>query len=159
MNKLIGFIKRILTEYREQIAYLFFGVLTTLISWGVSSALYYFVFGEGYTVLSNVISEAIAITFAYVTNKLFVFRSKTENFKSLLREIVLFYALRVGATVLNVLAMYLLVDLWNCEFWICKIGVNVVVIIVNYLFSKFIIFSRKGKEQTQKSEEIGDEND
>lgn len=158
MNKLIGFIKRMLTEYREQIAYLFFGVLTTLISWGVSSALYYFVFGGDYTVVSNVISEAIAITFAYVTNKLFVFRSKTENFKNLLLEIVLFYALRIGATVLNVVAMYLLVDVWKLEFWICKIGVNVVVIIVNYLFSKFIVFSRKDKAKEQKSEDEGNEN-
>jgi len=137
---MIAFIKKIFKKYREQIAYLFFGGLTTLVSWGVSSALYYFVFGEGHSVISNVISEAVAITFAYVTNKLFVFNSVTPDFGSFIKEVAKFYAFRIASTLFNVGAMYLLVDLWNCEFWVCKIAVNVVVILLNYLFSKLFVF-------------------
>ena len=85
---MIAFIKKIFTKYREQITYLFFGGLTTLVSWGVSSLLFYVVFGKNndYNVLSNVISEFVAITFAYVTNKLFVFCSKTPDFKRFIKE-------------------------------------------------------------------------
>ena len=77
---------QLLKKYREQIAYLFFGGLTTLISWGLYTTLYYFVYDKTNNLLCNVISEVVAITFAYVTNKLFVFRSKTSNFKSFIKE-------------------------------------------------------------------------
>ena len=53
-----------LTKYREQIAYLFFGGCTTLISWGVATVLFYYILGESYNLLSNIIAEVIAITFA-----------------------------------------------------------------------------------------------
>ena len=136
LDKIISLLKK----YREQIAYLFFGGLTTLISWGLSSWLFYFVFNEGQNLLSNVISEAVAITFAYVTNKLFVFNSKTPDFSSFIKEMLSFYALRILATLFNLGAMYLFVDVWGAEFWVCKIAVNVIIIVINYLFSKLFIF-------------------
>lgn len=144
---MIDFIKKLLVKYREQIAYLFFGVLTTLVSWGSSSALYYFAFGKTNTALCNVLSEIIAVTFAYVTNKLFVFCSKTANFKEFLKEILLFYALRAFSSVINVGAMTLFVDVCKLEFWVCKIAVNAVVIILNYFFSKLFVFKDKNKKE------------
>lgn len=152
---MIDFIKRILTKYREQIAYLFFGGLTTLISWGTYTVIYYWLFGETLNVLSNVIAEVIAITFAYVTNKLFVFRSKTNTKGEFFRELISFFALRAISFFLNLGAMWLLVDYLLFEAWICKIIVNVVVIILNYLFSKLFIFN-KGKSN-QSVEDEGDE--
>lgn len=139
---MIEFIKRMLKKYREQIAYLFFGGLTTLVSIAVSSLFYYIIFDKSHNVLSNVISEFVAITFAYVTNKLFVFCSKTPDFKSFIKEILSFYLFRVASTLLNIGAMYLLVDIWNFEFLVCKIIVTVVVIILNYIFSKLFIFKK-----------------
>lgn len=141
---MIDFIKKLLVKYREQIAYLFFGVLTTLVSWGVSNVLYYFVFG---TIVSDVLSELAAVTFAYITNKLFVFCSKTANFKEFLKEILLFYALRAFSSVLNIGAMYILVKKLGLEHWVCKIAVNVVVIILNYFFSKLFVFKDKNKKE------------
>lgn len=138
-------IKELLKKYREQIAYLFFGGLTTLISWGVSVVLFYFAFSQSHTTLSNIISEAVAITFAYVTNKLFVFCSKTPNFKAFFKEICSFYGLRILSTFVNLGAMYLFVDILHCEFWVCKIIINVVVIVLNYFFSKLFIF-KKGEK-------------
>ncbi len=149
INKIIELLKK----YREQISYLFFGCLTTLISWGVSTVLYYFVFGESGNLLSNIISEAIAITFAYVTNKLFVFNSKTPDFASFMRELLSFFGLRVISTFLNLGAMYLLVDVWKAEFWICKIAVNVIIIVVNYVFSKLLIFNKSKNVKTEDKDE------
>ena len=71
LEKLLNLFKK----YREQIAYLFFGGLTTLVSIGSFSLFYYFILKSN-NLASNVISEIIAITFAYVTNKLFVFNLK-----------------------------------------------------------------------------------
>lgn len=140
INKII----EILKAYREQISYLFFGVLTTLISWGLYSGLYYFIFSESYNVLCNVISEVVAITFAYVTNKIFVFQSKTNTFSAFILELLSFYGMRILSTFVNLGAMYLLVDLLSFEAWICKIAVNFVIVILNYLFSKLIIFRKVG---------------
>ena len=139
---MIQFIKRMLTKYREQISYLFFGGLTTLISWGLYTLLYYVLFNQSLNVLSNIITETVAITFAYVTNKLFVFRSKTQEKKDFIKEILSFFALRAVSFFLNLGAMWLLVDVLFFEAWICKIVVNVIVIILNYLFSKLFIFNK-----------------
>lgn len=138
INKILDLLKK----YREQVAYLFFGGLTTLISWGLFSSLFYFVFGETRNLLCNVISEAVAITFAYVTNKIFVFQSKTNTFSAFILELLSFYGMRILSTFVNLGAMYLLVDLLSFEAWICKIAVNFVIIILNYLFSKLFIFKK-----------------
>ena len=144
---MVQFIKKMLTKYREQIAYLFFGGLTTLISWGLYTLLYYVLFNQSLNVLSNVITEIVAITFAYVTNKLFVFRSKTQEKRDFLKEILSFFALRAVSFFVNLGAMWLLVDVLFFEAWICKIVVNVVVIILNYLFSKLFIFNKANPNQ------------
>ena len=144
---MIQFIKKMLTKYREQIAYLFFGGLTTLISWGLYTLLYYVLFNQSLNVLSNIITEIVAITFAYVTNKLFVFRSKTQEKRDFLKEILSFFALRAVSFFVNLGAMWLLVDVLFFEAWICKIVVNVVVIILNYLFSKLFIFNKANPNQ------------
>lgn len=144
---MVQFIKKMLTKYREQIAYLFFGGLTTLISWGLYTLLYYVLFNQSLNVLSNIITEIVAITFAYVTNKLFVFRSKTQEKKDFLKEILSFFALRAVSFFVNLGAMWLLVDVLFFEAWICKIVVNVIVIILNYLFSKLFIFNKANPNQ------------
>lgn len=139
----------LLKKYREQIAYLFFGGLTTLISWGLYSSLFYFVFGETRNILCNVISEAVAITFAYVTNKLFVFQSKTNNFSAFIKELLSFYGMRILSTFVNLGAMYLLVDCLSLEAWACKIAVNFIIIVLNYLFSKLFIFKKNGANDAE----------
>lgn len=146
---MIDFIKRMFKKYREQITYLIFGGLTTLVSIAVSSLFYYVIFDKSHNILSNVISEFIAITFAYVTNKLFVFCSKTPNFKSFIKEMLSFYLFRVASTLLNIGAMYLLVDIWHLEFIVCKIIVTVVVIVLNYIFSKLFIFKKSSAQNAK----------
>ena len=135
VDKLINVFKK----YREQITYLFFGGLTTLVSIGSYSLLYYIVL-KGNNLISNLISEFLAITFAYVTNKLFVFNSKTNTAKGFIAELLSFFGLRIISAFVNVGAMYLLVDILNGTAWLWKIVVNVVIIILNYIFSKLFVF-------------------
>ncbi len=150
MNKILELLKK----YREQIYYLFFGGLTTLISWGLYTGLFYFVFGETHNLLCNVISEAVAITFAYITNKLFVFQSKTPTFSAFIQELLSFYGMRILSSLINLGAMYLLVDVLTFEAWICKIAVNFIIIVLNYLFSKLFIFKKgEGNDATGTNQE------
>ena len=128
-------------KYREQIAYLFFGGLTTLVRIGSFSLLYYYILTSN-NLASNVISEIVAITFAYVTNKLFVFNSKTATTKAFLVEIISFYGVRAIASLLNVGAMFLLVDLLKFNALACKVIVTVIIIVLNYIFSKLFVFKK-----------------
>ncbi|MBR3864406.1 MAG: GtrA family protein [Clostridia bacterium] len=137
---------QILKKYREQISYLFFGGLTTLVSIG-SFSLFYYLILNGNNLVSNLISETIAITFAYVTNKLFVFNSKTNTAKSFLMELISFFALRIVSSFVNIGAMYLLVDILHGTAWLWKIIVNVVIIILNYIFSKLFVFKKGENNQ------------
>lgn len=141
----------IFKKYREQITYLFFGGLTTLVSWGTYTLLFYFVL-TGQNVLSNVISEAVAITFAYITNKIFVFRAKSNTLASFLIEMLTFYGLRIAVSFLNVGAMYLFVDILKGQGWLWKIIVNVVIIIINYVFSKLLVFKKGSERNNQECE-------
>ena len=146
LEKLLNLFKK----YREQIAYLFFGGLTTLVSIGSFSLFYYFILKSN-NLASNVISEIIAITFAYVTNKLFVFNSKTSDFKSFLIEIISFYGVRTIASLLNVGAMYLLVDVLLFNALVCKIIVTVIIIVLNYVFSKLFVFKKANQSQVDEA--------
>ena len=137
---------QILKKYREQISYLFFGGLTTLVSIG-SFSLFYYLIIKGNNLVSNLLSETIAITFAYLTNKLFVFNSKTATAKSFLMELISFFALRIVSSFVNVGLMYLFVDILHGMAIVWKIIVNVVIIILNYLFSKLFVFKKGASAQ------------
>ena len=121
-----------------------------MVSIGSFSLFYYFILKSN-NLASNVISEIIAITFAYVTNKLFVFNSKTSDFKSFLIEIISFYGVRTIASLLNVGAMYLLVDVLLFNALVCKIIVTVIIIVLNYVFSKLFVFKKANQSQVDEA--------
>ena len=89
---------------------------------------------------ANVISWIIAVTFAYFTNRSFVFKQKN---KANLKEATSFYASRVSTLLVDMLLMYILVTRLHFDDKIIKIIVQVIVIILNYIFSKFIVFKKK----------------
>lgn len=122
---------------REIFLYVFFGALTTIINILAYSFLYY-----GFTVsntLSTIISWALSVIFAYVTNRIWVFESKN---KSTLREAVEFFLARISTGLLDLLVMYIGVELLSFEGGILKIISNVMVIILNYLLSKLFVFKK-----------------
>ena len=123
---------------REVIAYLVFGVLTTLVNIVAYWLMYYQLNLSNTT--SNVISWFLSVTFAYVTNKIWVFESKNKN---IISEIVSFFGCRALTGVLEVAIMYLFVDMMMLEGGIVKIASNGIVILLNYVFSKCVIFRKE----------------
>ena len=137
----MGKIKDLFIKYKSFIMYAVFGVCTTLVNWGTYYLCYSFF--RIPNVPSTIIAWVLAVAFAYITNKLWVFDSKSFKVKRLIHEIWTFTAARLVTGALDVGIMYLTVDVigWNATLW--KLLSNIVVIIINYILSKMIVFRKK----------------
>lgn len=131
---------RLYKKYREIINYLFFGVLTTLISVGS-----YYVLGLLWDltnnilfILANVTSWILAVIFAYITNKKYVFQSDSKK----IFEFFKFVFSRVFTLLMEVVGMYLLVKVIKIDNMIAKIMMQFLVIVSNYIISKVLVFKR-----------------
>jgi putative flippase GtrA len=128
---------------KQIILYLFFGVCTTLINTVCYGVLY-----EGFeipNVISTLLSNVVAVLFSFVTNKLLVFESKTTGGDETLWEMIAFFGWRFAAGVLEVIIMYVAVDVLQQHSIIWKLIANVVVIVINYVTSKWLVFKDKRK--------------
>lgn len=125
-------------KYKSVFFYAVFGVLTTVIN-VVAYTLCFQIAGIP-NVPSNIIAWAAAVAFAFVTNKLWVFNSKSMEIGVLLSELWKFVSCRLTTGVLDVVIMFVGVDLLSGPPTFIKIGSNVLVIVLNYVFSKLIIF-------------------
>lgn len=127
---------------KEIINYLIFGVLTTVVSFVV-----YFIFAKVFKideVISNVISWFFSVLFAFVTNKLYVFESKETGKKTLLKEIISFYLARLFTGVVCDLGIFaLMVKTFKINDVLSKLVTQVIVIVLNYVLSKLIVFRKK----------------
>ena len=135
-------------KYEEIILYLIAGFLTTVVSI-VSYALFVFLFNPFLEkmlaiTVSNVVSWVIAVTFAFFVNKIFVFKSKAKG-KELVNEAVEFVKYRVVSLIIDIGCMWLFVSLFKMNDILAKIIDQVIIVIVNYIFSKFIIFTDSKK--------------
>lgn len=136
-------IKELYKKYEEVITYLITGVLTTIISLIVYYICVYTIFNPENAFLlqcANIISWVISVTFAYVTNRIFVFKSKEKN---ILKEGTKFYCARISTLVLDMVFMWLTVTIFGWNDKLMKIIDNIVVIIINYIISKFLVFIKK----------------
>lgn len=129
---------------REGIAYLIFGVLTTVIDYVISNLLYYI--GKMDPVPAQTIAWVAAVLFAFVTNKWWVFESRTLAPAKVWKEFVSFVLCRVATFLFNLAALFVMVDLMKMEFFICKLLISVVVVVLNYVFSKILIFAGDKKK-------------
>ncbi len=136
-------LRALLRKYRELIAYVIVGGLTTL----VSMALYYgltWTFLDGNDPLqlqiANVISWVGAVAFAYVTNRVFVFRSRNT---AIFREMLSFVSSRVLTLLLDMGCMWLLVTAIGIDHRIAKLVSMVLVTVGNYIISKLLVFKKK----------------
>ena len=132
-------------KHQEGMRYLIFGVLSTVVNI-VSYALLYYLFHISNAV-SNILAWIIAATFAYITNKLYVFDSKVNNKKELLKEIVYFYGCRLFTLAIDEGIMILAVDRFKWNGILMKIVANIIVIILNFIFSKILIFRKQEKTE------------
>lgn len=152
---MINKIKKLIIKYRELITYVIFGVLTTVVSL-VSFKIFDSILGEKMYLLSNILSWIFAVGFAYVTNKLWVFESKSWKAKTVIKELSGFIGARLFSLGVEELGLWLLIDILNMgtiHFGILSFDINgnmiaklimqIVVVILNYVFSKLVIFKKK----------------
>lgn len=125
-------------KYENVISYLFFGVLTTLINYLVYFPLFNWLGVSA--VISNVVAWAVAVCFAFLTNKPFVFKSHDWSAKTVVDEAAKFIGCRIGSGIFETFGIWLLVDVlfWNGNW--TKIIVSIVVVVLNYISSKWLVF-------------------
>ena len=133
-------IAELLKSKKDIILYLFFGVLTTIVNY-----LIYFPclnFLKLPAAASNLIAWAAAVIFAFLTNKPFVFQSNDWSVNTVLPELVKFTGTRVASGLLETGILFLTVDLllWNGNIW--KIITSVLVMVLNYIGSKLLVFKK-----------------
>jgi putative flippase GtrA len=128
----------------ETFLYLFFGGCTTLVNI-LCYSLFTKIIGINY-LISNVIAWIIAVSFAYITNKLFVFNSKTNEVSSILIEILSFFTFRLLTGIMDMGIMWVSIDILHFNDLVMKVISNIIVIIMNYIFSKLFIFKKNKKD-------------
>jgi len=134
-------IKALIVQYWEVLSYLIFGVLTTVVNYCVYLPVYN-ILGLSASV-SNVIAWVVAVAFAYLTNKPFVFRSHDWSAKTVIPELTKFVGCRVASGAAETLILLVSVDIlhWNGNIW--KLVTSVLVVVLNYIASKLVVFKKK----------------
>lgn len=139
----------------EVVRYIIFGLLTTAVNFIV-----YFtvtaVFGDHTYLAANVAAWVVAVAFAYVTNKLFVFDSKSWDKSVVVRELGAFVSARVFSLLVEEAGLYVMIGIWRFDRFVIELAVmqigggtivklfmQFVVIVMNYVFSKLVIFRKK----------------
>lgn len=133
-------------QHREIVHYLIVGVLTTVVSLGVYYGLVLTVLDPGNPLLlqlANILSWIAAVTFAYVMSRKFVFESHSTKIRE---EAARFYMSRVGTLLLDMLIMFVTVTLLGMNDKLAKLLVQVIVTVLNYIFSKFLVFGKAKDE-------------
>ena len=124
----------------EMLLYILFGILTTavnILSFGLLRDVL-----QWQLLTANTLAWVLSVAFAFLTNKVFVFRSKSFAAKLVLRELVSFVGARLFSLAVDTAGMWLLVDVLTWNDWLAKVLMNVIVIVLNYVFSKLFIFKR-----------------
>lgn len=134
-------LKAMIAKYREGILYLFFGGCTTLVNI-VVYALATRALGMG-TVAASVLGWLLSVLFAYATNRKWVFESAASGTAQILSEMGKFFAGRIATGVMDIVIMYLAVDVLGAPDMVLKILSNVLVIVLNYFISKLLVFRQK----------------
>ena len=120
---------------RELVLYVIFGTLTFFVNI-IVYFLFESVFGINY-LISNILAWFFSVLFAYITNRIWVFESKSQN---ILKEMSLFFGGRIFSGAVDTGLMYLFIDILTIGDLISKIIVQIIVVILNYVFSKLIVF-------------------
>lgn len=137
---MIDRVKEMYLKNKEMILYLFFGGLAFIVSIGT-----YGLFSEichMNVLIANIISWVITVMFAFVTNRIWVFESPTETIKELCYQMFKFYTGRVITLVIEEAILIVFITWLGFNSMIIKVIAQVVVIVLNYIISKLIIFKK-----------------
>ncbi len=133
-------------KYRELIIYAICGGATTLVDFAVYFVLTRFCGMENRETLAQTISVIAAIFFAFVVNKWFVFLDKRVDVKTLLSQFLSFASMRAVSGVIQIGAFWLFSDVLGLYDMAVKLAAAIIVVILNYIFSKLIIFKKGNKD-------------
>lgn len=129
--------KNIIQKNKEIIMYLVFGVLTTVVNIVV-----YYIFSNllhmNY-LFSNAMAWFLSVLFAYVTNRKYVFDSKNNQ---IIKEVISFFGSRLATGIMDMMLMWFLVNFNIVNDVVAKVVVNVIVVILNYILSKLVVFKK-----------------
>ena len=139
-------LKLLYHKHREVLLYLIFGGLTTVVNYGVY-LLCARLLPVDATTVPTAIAWVLSVLFAYATNRAWVFRSKTRG-AAVVREMAAFFGARVFSGLLDVAIMWAAVDRMGYNDLVVKLLSNVLVILINYFLSKFLIFRKKPAGET-----------
>ena len=140
MKKLWDFGWGLYKKHEEGINYLIFGFLAFVLNY-----ILYFVFADAmqmHYMAATVLSWVLTVVFAYWTNRTFVFKSQNKDIGSVVKEFVSFIGARIATEVLELVLMYVMVDLLSINDKISKLVCQVLVILANYVLSKIWIFKK-----------------
>lgn len=136
-------IRELAYKHMDIVSYLFFGVLTTAVNYVVYLPLLNW---AGFSAaLSNGIAWVVSVAFAYLTNKPFVFKSHDWSAKTVLPELAKFVGCRAGSGLAETAIIFLTVDIADLNGNIMKLITSVLVVVLNYVASKLLVFRRKEK--------------
>ena len=134
IHKVISYIKK----HRDIVSYIAFGILTTVINWGV------FFFSRELLKISatasNIIAWVISVLFAFLTNKPFVFKSKNWSWEVVIPEFIKFVTCRIGSGVFETVFLFITVDCINLNGTVLKLIASGVAMVLNYILGKYIAF-------------------
>ena len=133
-------IKTLMHKYWDILIYLFFGGLTTLVNFVIYYPCYNWLHMSA--TMSNVLAWVVAVAFAYLTNKPFVFHSHDWSAKTVGPELAKFVGCRVGSGLIETAAIFLTVDLLGWNGNVMKLLLAVIVVLLNYVGSKLLVFKK-----------------
>ena len=147
---MIEIIGKLYKKYEELVMYIIVGVCTMI----VSLASYYILANplDIYYQTANIISWVLAVAFAYVTNKKFVFKSRYSGLSGTAKEMASFVSSRIASLLAEVISMYFFVQICQIDDNIVKLMNQVLVTVLNYIFSKFWVFRKSRKAQENAGE-------
>ena len=142
-------IKELCIKHREILVYLIVGVMTTVFAWAVRF-LWNIVFYAGtahplpvQTTILTIVEFIAGVSFAYPTNRKWVFRSTNPN---ILKEAAGFVSARLTTLAIQMLLNLVIINLLHVNFYVATVVIGIIVVILNYVFSKLLVFRKKDAE-------------
>ena len=142
-------IKELCVKHREILVYLIVGVMTTVFAWAIRF-LWNIVFYAGtahplpvQTTILTIVEFIAGVSFAYPTNRKWVFRSTNPN---ILKEAAGFVSARLTTLAIQMLLNLVIINLLHVNFYVATVVIGIIVVILNYVFSKLLVFRKKNVE-------------
>lgn len=127
-------------KYKEQLLYLLFGALTTIVNLATFAFCSYSLHIK--VLISNIIAWVVGVIFAYVTNRIWVFASEVKGGSAVLKEIVSFTAGRLATLLMEEMMLWVGIDLLGINSMVVKVIAQIAVIVGNYIVSKLFVFKK-----------------